>query len=122
MGQYFSPKPSARALTQGELWKGRSHCQPVIPFLASFDLHFQFSCSSCSLHATLPGSGCISSSACPSYSKAFEIWGLKDEGGCVLSPAPRLHCIYNKSWCLLAAPGLLQSPGCPPARAHAPGW
>ena len=96
-GQYSSPKPLPRTvfLTQREVWKGCSHSQSVIPFLASFDFHFLFSCSSraspfaapshastpCLLHAMLPGTGCISSSACPSYRNAFEIWGLKDGGG-----------------------------------------
>lgn len=123
----FLSKAQCTVSHPGELWKGRSHCQPVIPFLASFDLHFLFSCSSqhplllLPLTPALPahsvqcssstlGSGCISFSACPSYRKAFGIWGLKDEGGSVLSPAPHLDCIYNMSWRLLAAPGLLQMP------------
>lgn len=117
--------PSTVSLTQGELWKGCSHCQSVIPFLAPFDFHFLFSCSSCEspsatpshastpcfLHAMLPGTGCISSSACPSYRKDLISGAWKmGEGGSVLRPSLHLHCIYKMSWYLLAATRLLQMP------------
>jgi len=117
-GQCCFPKPlpSRVSLTQGELWKDFSHCQFVVPFLASFDFHFLFPCSLCAslfaaashaftpclLHAMLSGTGCISSSAWPSYRKAFEIWGLKDEEGSVC-PQTRPFALHLQH--VLVSPG-----------------
>lgn len=59
-------------------------------------------------HVVLPGTGCISSPACPPHGKDFEMWSLKDgEGGSVLRPSPYLHFIYH----------VLVSPGSPWAAA-----
>lgn len=116
-GQCFSPKPlpSTVPFTQGEPLAASHPFSCIFWFPLSVFLQFiPFCCSlpclhSLSLRVVLPGTGCISSSACPPHGRAFEIWSLKDgEGGSVLRPSPCLHCIYHMSWCLLAATGLLQ--------------